>query len=178
MMQKFRLLLLDTNIVFELFRLGIWETFIDRCDVHLAQTVVDEAKFYEDENGCRHEIDLDPCRKAGGITVFDVPLDKLTAFIRQFDGLYIDSLEAGEAESLAWLFGSQDKYLICSADKIVYRILGNCNRGDQGVSLEEILNQIGLGRKLARQYGAEYHKEWTTKGAIQGFQGLGRSDDL
>lgn len=178
MMKKFRLLLLDTNIVVELFRQGIWETFIDRCEVHLAQTVVDETKFYENENGCRHEIDLDSWRNVGSITVFEMPLDQLTAFVRQFDGLYIDSLEAGEAESLAWLFESQDKYLICSADKIVYRILGNCNRGDQGVSLEVILNRIGLGRKLARQYGEEYHKEWTTKGAIQGFQGLGRPDNL
>jgi len=174
-MKKFRLLLLDANIVIELFRHGIWETFIDRCDVHLAQTVVDEASFYEDENGGRHEINLDPCREAGSITLFDVSPGELTAFSRQFDGLYVDSLEAGEAESLAWLFGSKEKYLICSADKIVYRVLGNCNRGDQGVSLETILNQIGLNRQLARQYGEEYHKEWTTKGAIEGFQGLGRA---
>lgn len=46
-MKKFRLLLLDADVVIELFRLGLWDGIVERCDVHLARIVVeDEAQFY------------------------------------------------------------------------------------------------------------------------------------
>ncbi len=40
-MKKFRLLLLDANIVIELFGQGIWDRVIDLCDIHLARTVAE-----------------------------------------------------------------------------------------------------------------------------------------
>jgi hypothetical protein len=39
-MKKFSFLLLDANIVIELFRLGLWEKITDICDIHIAETVV------------------------------------------------------------------------------------------------------------------------------------------
>ena len=39
-MKKFRLLLLDANVVIELFRHGIWARVIETCEVYLSRTVV------------------------------------------------------------------------------------------------------------------------------------------
>ncbi len=45
-MTTLRLLLLDANVVIELFRLGIWGRVIERCRIFVARTIVEvEAHF-------------------------------------------------------------------------------------------------------------------------------------
>jgi hypothetical protein len=42
------------------------------------------------------------------------------------------------------------------------------SRPDQGVSLAEVLGQIGLGCKLGRESAKPYREEWTKKGFQEG----------
>ncbi len=42
---------------------------------------------------------------------------------------------------------ADEPYVISSGDAIVYRILGNLNRAEAGLSLEEIVQRIGLARR-------------------------------
>jgi hypothetical protein len=39
-MKKFKLLLLDTNVVIKLFELDLWQNLIERCEIWLAGTVI------------------------------------------------------------------------------------------------------------------------------------------
>ena len=173
-MKKFRLLLLDANGVIELFRLGIWEHVVERCDVHVSRSVADiEAHFYEDEHGERQDFDLAGQAETGTIRVFDVAPSDLDEFRARFDPVYFEKLDPGETESLAFMLNSGDEWLICSADKIVFRILGTLHRVEQGVSLEEILTGIGLGRSLRREFSRAYREKWTRKGFAEGLQGVG-----
>ena len=58
---------------------------------------------------------------------------------------------------------------------IVYRVLGNLNRGEQGLSLDEVLQKCGLGRKIeAIQYGKSFREQLTRMGANDMVQGRGR----
>lgn len=173
-MKKFKLLLLDANVVIELWRLSLWEKVVDQCDVHLARTVVGEARFFEDDDG-RHEIDLTADEAARRITVFELHPSEIRDFLSKFDPLYIQRLDPGEAESLGFLFRQSDECHICSADAIVFRVLGNFNRSGQGVSLEEILEKIGLGRKLRKQFTRSFRESSTQKGFSDGLGDLGRS---
>lgn len=178
-MKKFQLLLLDANIVIELFRQGIWDKVVDLRDIHLARTVAqEEAHFYKDENGERHDFDLRPYAKDERITVFDVLLSELSGFLSHFGPTYLEKLDPGEAESLVYLLNSTEPCLICSADKIVYRVLGNINRGEQGISLEEILQKIGLGRPLKHHFSKAYHRYWTKQGSQERIQGTGWKDSV
>ncbi len=173
-MKKFRLLLLDANVVFELFRHGIWDRLLEACDVHLAKTVVTtEAHFYQDDQGLRHDFDLGEYARSGKISVFDVGQPELTAFRAQFDPTYFERLDPGETESLVYLLNSKDACLICSADTIVYRVLGNLNRGEQGISLEEVLQKIGLARELTWPFTRAFREKYTKKGFEQRLGGLG-----
>lgn len=61
-MKKFSLLLLDTGIVIELFRLNLWDDFIASCDIHLGRTVVGESKYWEDDLGQKHPIEMAYCQ--------------------------------------------------------------------------------------------------------------------
>ena len=69
-MKKFKLVLLDADVVIYLFSLGTWDEVVARCDVHLAKTVIDEeAHFYETEDGERCDFELRPYADTGKITV-------------------------------------------------------------------------------------------------------------
>jgi hypothetical protein len=97
----------------------------------------------------------------------------MDGFLGQFDPVYLEKLDPGEAESLAYLLGESDECRLCSADKIVYRVLGGLRRPDQGVSLDEVLEQIGLGRKLENEFTKAYREEWTKKGFQESLTGIG-----
>lgn len=65
-------------------------------------------------------------------------------------------------------------YLISSDDAIVFRLLGNLGRRDQGVSLEEILQKIGLGRKVEWQYSKAFREKYTKEGETDMIVGRGK----
>jgi hypothetical protein len=115
-MKRLSFLLLDANVVIYLFEHGLWERLIASCDVHLARTVIDEAHFYEDDDGRRHDFDVNEWEK--DITIFDVTVADVEAFCNRFDASYMEKLDPGEAESLAWLVSLAQDARICSSDAI------------------------------------------------------------
>jgi hypothetical protein len=171
-----KLLIFDANVVISLHEYGLWAQITERCDVHLSRTVAEsEADFYEDKSGNQIPIDLSPDEQAARITVFDLDITAIRAFERMFDCNYAAELDPGEKESLAHLVRSKEDYRICSGDHIVYKVLGNLNRGDQGISLEEVLAAIGLTRgNLPRQDKKSFRQEYTSMGQVDAIRGRGQ----
>jgi hypothetical protein len=169
-------LILDACVVIQLHELGRWQQVVDQCDIHLSEIVARHEVRFDDANGTR--INLMSAIQSNAITLFSVNASKIHAFRTRFDDSYLGVLDDGEAESLAYLFDAKNDFLIASADKIVYRILGNMHRGDQGISLEEILNKIGLtASQLPSQYRREFRERWTQVGFDERLQGLGLKSD-
>ena len=165
MAKKFRLLLLDANIVIELFHMGIWDRVLECCDVHLSRTIATtEAHFYEDDEGQRHDFDLSGHEASGEIAVFDVSLAQDAELVKHFGTAYLERFDPGEREALAHLVTSAAPWLICSADSIVFKVLGSLDRAEQGVSLEEILQQAGLGRPVSWQFSKAFRERYTSEG--------------
>ncbi len=52
-----------------------------------------------------------------------------------------------------------------------FRVLGNLDRGPQGVSLQEVLEELGLGRRLAPQYTKVTPERWTNQGVTERMHG-------
>jgi hypothetical protein len=173
-MSRLKLLILDANIVIHLHEFGIWATLIVACDVHLPRTVVGEVGFFEIE-GERQYIDLNDDINQRRIQVFDVELDQIKAFREQFEPLYVEGLDPGETEALAYLSTSSERFVISSGDAIVYRVLGRINRSEQGVSLEEILKQVGLqrGEQLPWSCSKSFRDKYTKEGQTHAIQGTG-----
>ena len=172
-MSRLRLLILDANIIIHLQRAEIWSQFLDRCEVIVSRTVLDEAHFYEDDHGQRLQIDLNPDIQSGKVTVIDVTPANVKQFRDRFDPLYFQSLDDGEAESLAFLVAATPEHRICSADKIVFKVLSHLGMDDRGVSLEEILAVVGLGRALPWAYTKKYREEYSRKGQQDLMMGIG-----
>lgn len=173
-MTRLRLVLLDANVVIHIFGLGIWEQITQRCNVLLAQTVIDEVEFYDTDSG-RQYIDWRPWVSAGAVKVAALPARETRDYCDQFGCEYYEKLDPGEAESLALLDREADAR-ICSADKIVWRVLGNLNQGDRGISLEEILTQIGFGRSLPERFSKAFREKWTKIGGQERIMGRGMAD--
>ncbi len=175
-MPKLKLLMLDACIVIKLHQMDRWDSLLERCDIHLSQVVVDESISEPDnENGYGDTIDLQPAIDDGRVSVFEVSVTELREFRRRFDANYMQDLDPGEAASLVHLTREQQEYLLCSADAIVFRVLGNMNLGEQGISLEEVLNRSGIGvNDLPWQYTKEFRDKYTKDGATDMIYGRGQ----
>ncbi|MDP7016040.1 MAG: hypothetical protein QGG36_09590 [Pirellulaceae bacterium] len=144
--------------------------------MHLSQIVAGKEVLFQpgDEGEYGEDIDLSSDISSGKVRVFDVSATELKAFRDQFDSLYLGDLDDGEAESLAYLTKQTDDFLISSGDAIVYRVLGNLSRRDQGLSLEEILQRIGLGRRLEWAYSQAFREKYTMDGETDMIQRRGK----
>ena len=175
-MPKFPLLLLDANVIIFAHELSIWSQLTEKCTITITRTVVDdEAYYWRDKQGIPHTIDLNRYIEEEKINCIDVPLAQVDSFRQKFGPTYLDRLDPGEADSLAFLYYSQEKWLICSADGIVFKALGCLRLGEQGISLEKILQQIGLTRELDEQhkhYTEAYRLKLTKMGQQEGITGM------
>ena len=142
-MKRFQFLLLDAGPIIKLFQLGIWDKFVESYDVTVSSTVAAEAKWasqeYEDI-----KIDLDTYKEH--VKIIEPETSIASTFYTKLPNAYKDDVEVqdGEVQTLAFLCGSPADWILCSADGAVFRILGLLGKGEQGISLEEALKQIGL----------------------------------
>ena len=173
MTKRLAFLLIDANIIIEAFRLGICEALVKHYDIYFPEVMLTEALYYTDCDQTRRQINLRPYCQSGAVTVVTVELSTAQAFLDRFDPLYRDTLHEGEAAALAYLFEQDESWRFCSADKIVFRVLGNASRPEQGLSLEEVLNRIGFNRNVGAQFAAAFRKKWTHRGFEEGLAGNG-----
>ncbi len=175
-MKKFQFLLLDTGPIIKLFELGIWDSFINKCDITVSRTVAEEeVVFANKEEGKEYiEFGLKPWEEKDLIKIIDVKPSEIRDFYQEahLQGRY--KIDPGEEESLAFLHRQSEDWKVCSADGAVYSVLGFLGRGHQGISLEEILNEIGLSQsKLEGRYTKRFRARWTRVGGIDSIQGQG-----
>ena len=173
-MKRYPFLLLDAGPIIKLFQLGIWDDFITKCDVTISSIVAEEAQYAsrEDYDVC---INIESYREQGLVRIIDVDLSKVKTFHDQFDRLYRAIIHPGEKETLAFLLHASEDWMVCSSDGAVFRVLGLLGRAEQGISLEEVLIQIGLSRQLKWQYTKNFRERYTRMGQIDSIQGDSRS---
>jgi hypothetical protein len=164
--------LLDAGPIIKLFQLGIWDKFIDKCQVTIARTVVDEC-IHTGEGDAPDFIDF-PFEEAdvkGLIKIIDVEPSEVKAFYDESNlgGRYI--IDGGEQETLAFLHRQSEDWKVCSTDGAVYSVLGFLGKGEQGASLEEILKEIGLSKgKLKWKYTEKFREKCTRMGEVDSVQ--------
>lgn len=172
-MKRFPCLVLDANIIILLFQHSLWSKVVEHCDLTLSETVIDEADFFVDSMGVEHSIDLQPDIRAGRIRVVSFTATEIAAFRARFDPVYVQKLDDGETESLTYSLREGDPYRLCSSDAIVFKVLAVVDRSEQGVSLEEVLQEIGFARPLPRQFTKAFRDESRSRGLQDRLAGIG-----
>ena len=163
-------LLLDAGPIIKLFELGIWEQFIKTCDVTITRTVAEIEVVFASKGNDKEYIDLMPYEEQGQIKIVDVEPSTVKTFYDEFDPLYKDIIDPGENETLAFMHTSSEKWLVCAADHAVFRVLGFLGKSEHGISLEEVLKNVGLSRQLEWQYTKRFRERWTRIGQVDSLQ--------
>ena len=171
-MKKFPFLLLDAGPIIKLFELSIWESFIKKCDVTICRIVANEAKWASGESE-DVRIDLEQYENQSLINIIDVDMSLVKSFYNRFNLQYKESIHDGEKETLALLCNSTEDWQICSSDGAVFRTLGLLGKAQQGISLEEVLNKIGLSANLEWLYTKRRREKYTRMGQTDAIQETG-----
>ena len=163
--------MLDAGPIIKLFELRIWDQFLKRCDVSISQTVATQAKWASQEF---EDVRIDLESYKDKINIFDIDASLAKSFLDRSNGLYKAIIHPGEKETLAFLCSSPEKYLLCSSDKAVFQVLGLLGKGEQSISLEEILEKIGLSqRNLEWKYTKKFREKYARVGQIDSVQSKG-----
>lgn len=172
-MKKYQFLLLDAGPIIKLFELALWDTFIEKCAVTISRTVADEVKWASGElEDVR--IDLASYEENGQIQIVDLDASVVKAFYDQFNRVLKAEIHSGEKGTLAFLCNSFEDWLLCSGDAAVFRVLGLLGKGEQGISLEEVMQKIGLSKgHLAWEYTKRFRERYTNMGQADSIQGKG-----
>jgi len=87
--------------------------------------------------------------------------------------MYKSIIHDGEKEALAFLCNNSEPYKLCTSDSGVFKVLGLLGKGEQGISLEEVLQQIGRLQKLEWQYTKKFRLKYTAMGQTDSIQNKG-----
>jgi hypothetical protein len=153
-------LVLDANAVTALFEVGLWDRVVEKCEVFLSRIVVEQEAPYFGGKERDQKIDVSKDVESGRVRVFDVAPSELKDFLDRLDPVYLEKLDPGEAESLAYLLAADEEHMISTCDAIVCRVLGRLERGHQGISLEEMFQKV----LLPNQFTKAFREHWTQEG--------------
>ena len=173
-MKKLQFLLLDAGPIIKLFELGIWKTFIERYEVTITRTVVEQCIYARQSEGLEFiDFPFEQAAEKELIKIVDVTPSEVKSFDDKFKITPKYLLHPGEDETLAYLLKATDDYAVCAADKVIFIVLGLLGRGEQGVSLEELLKAIGMGRSLEWRFTKKFREKYTAAGRIDAAQSQG-----
>jgi hypothetical protein len=166
-MKKPTSLLLDAGPIIKLFELSIWDKFIERCDVGISRTVAEDEVVFAGKEYFKEYIDfgLKAWEEKGLIKIIEAEPSDVKVFYEKHSlkGKY--RIDPGEEETLAFLHKCSKDWKLCSADGPVFSVLGFLGRTEQGISLEEILEKIGLSQSnLEWRYTKKFREKYNLLG--------------
>lgn len=159
------IVLLDADVIIDLHRLGVWDQVVKRNQVSIPSIVLrEEAFYYDDEQGIRHEIDI---IKDAGTAFQEISATAvgMRDFIERFDSDVQEELHNGELEALTILQGDRD-ILFCTSDKMAIKAIAIMGSSSQGISLEELLTACGISKKLGYKHTKEYFRKYISEGSL------------
>jgi hypothetical protein len=165
--------LLDAGPIIKLFELGIWDKFIEKCDVTITRTIVEQCIYTGRAETLEYiNFPFEEAAEKGQITIVDVKPSDVKDFIDARGLSKRFEIHSGEDETLAFLNTATEDYRVCAADGAVFRVLGFIGKGEQGVSLEELLKAIGLSGNLEWRFTKKFCDRYTAEGKIDAAQGI------
>jgi hypothetical protein len=92
----------------------------------------------------------------------------------RFASWFLDLVHPGELESLAVLLSPElSECEFCTADATAIRAAALLGLGERCVCLKELLDGIGLGRDLGKQFRPEFLGQFLEAGRIDRLRGFG-----
>jgi hypothetical protein len=135
-----RLLLLDADVVIDLYSLGLFRKICKIYDVCLTRTVFEEARYYK-KDGEKIEIII-----KGAAIIEDIDLVILGKVQREAKEARL-GIDPGEATSLAYLIYTEEEITFCTCDLAAIKLISYMELEEKSISLEKALRNIGYYKK-------------------------------
>ena len=128
------LCLADAHIFIDGAKYGFLNAFLATRTIGVASSAFVEVRFYRDQTGDEHPIDLQPFVDTGELTVVSATGSELQAFYARDVST---RLGAGEIESIALVMSRGMSF--CTADYLAVKTMRDLGLYDRWISLEELL---------------------------------------
>ena len=154
-------------IVIKAHELAIWRDLKSKISIVIPSTVVNNEAFYFDtiRGERRFPINLSGDIATGMIAEEAATPEELRNLLNIFDDNTIEMIHDGEKEALALIYGGRfGGALFCTSDIPAIRALGLMGCPDNGISLEEILKNIGLQKPLEPHYTQSFFNHHLSRG--------------
>ena len=170
-----RCVLLDANVVIALHAAGLWDRLVVSCEVIVPETVAEESRFHSvDLGGFSSPIDLYAEAEAERIELVSASAQDVLDIQAHFASWFLDLVHPGELESLAVLLSPElTECEFCTADAAAIRAAALLGLGERCVCLKELLDGIGLGRDLGKQFRPEFLGQFLEAGRTDRLRGFG-----
>ena len=170
-MSKKLKLILDANAIIELFTLEIWDQFIELVDVTTSDSILNEVDFYKTKHGEIIPIDK---QRLNRIVINNPEIEDLRNIVELFDDFFLQSIHEGERGIISFLNANkyEDDYKLCAGDGVVIKCLALLDMSERGISLESVLNQIGLTKHLRGHFRDQFFRDCLKIGVRERIQGV------
>lgn len=173
-MTRPHLLLLDANIVIEAFCLHLWDKLTESFSITLPSIVVDKEAQYFGHDQSTWPIHLGSLMSTGVIHQVEASAGELAFLYQEFDPVFVQRIDEGEAEALALLMaGKLPEHRFCTGDAPAIKALAMLDLAEQGISLESVLKAVGLGRRLQTQFTDSFFQSCVRQGHEMRIRGEG-----
>ena len=151
-----RLLLLDADVVIDLYSLGLFEKICRAYDVYVTQEVYEEATYFK-KGGSKNPINI-----ADKVVVIkNVDLEGLEKVEKEAKEARL-VIDPGESTSIAYINQTEERMTFCSCDKAALKLISYMELEQKAISLEKSLRDIGYHKRNLYQR----HYEKTFKAAV------------
>lgn len=146
---KSRLVIFDAVIIIAAFEGDFWNSLVSQFKIHVPSIVLREATHYRDKNRQRIAIDMQTYVQQGKVIELTATAREIQTLQEKVNPNFMDRIDDGELEALALLMsGKYNDYRFCTSDTRAIKSMSSLSLGAFGVSLEELLDEIKLRKKL------------------------------
>ena len=168
MTKKSKQVLVDAVVVIHAHENRYWLPLCNAYQIALPATVIENEVFYFDSS--KGKIGLKPSNwiKQGIVTRIDAAIADYDILAEKLSNDFMLGIDAGEKEALAILISKKYKdYFFTTADKAAAKALGVLGIGCRGISVEELLKNLGNLTKKTH-LPMQYNKTWLQKCIAEG----------
>lgn len=133
-----KLIILDANVILELFRLDLFNTVLGRYKIKIPTTIKNECIYYLDQGGNEIYIDWIPFIENKKIEEVSAQSSHFLELAEIFKEDFYRGIDPGELEAIAIINNSEDEDLFfCSGDLPSLKAMGVLGKSNQVLSLKK-----------------------------------------
>ncbi len=118
-------------------RYGFLDPLLGVHRIAVARAALGEVRYWRDEQGNKHPLDLGPHVLAGRLAVEDATTSEMVALLKRIRS---SALGAGELESLGLVLARGERF--CTADRAARRVMRELGVENRWVPPEELLGEL------------------------------------